>query len=601
MGNTAECTTASWARATFMLVIPYHLGWATHEIPTRPMVNEDLLEDAPHKERLRAQWQVERNRLPRDSSGRVSDWEPLNRFLADNPMPPGAPAVMMWDPTVLGASSGTTEHQHWYQPGSYFHARRVRDAVRPHRFSFWPADALTVKGHLFKDSPMLRLIATERWEYSSLGDEASRTADGSLGFAVLHMMLDAPDDLALQDASERLRRPRGGHRVDDVLHQMGLAVQFSPGAFSRLDAKYVAKIGAGQGTQAVPRFSTVYAPGDRWTGIGGRPWPTRSQRLNVGALTGETAFLRSIREDWEHATAEAPETARTANRTRVITVAEPAGPIEAPPSNLATLTEWSPAQAWTFQLAGGMNRRAYFRLPSNTPEAASQGTFTVDGSIGRATQDGVGVVIDPLLTENTCDQHDIASLRVLFHGRLLETTLLALRQRDWLDAHQESVAGLWTNEEDPDVTSTAEGRVRELLARESGLNGFHNTRWFTEVPGRPEATVLLRETQEALETPSLLEETRNELKDLLRIAELQKQVNDLKRQAAADDKRDTLESLLAVVAAVGLVLALAALVADPSWQLAGVSVAVALVLALIAPWAIRQILQRGEDEGQTRS
>ena len=82
----------------------------------------------------------------------------------------------------------------------------------------------------------------------------------------------------------------------------------------------------------------------------------------------------------------------------------------------------------------------------------------------------------------------------------------------------------------------------------------------------------------------MLAETRGELRDLIGSAELHKQLADLDQQDHADRARDRLEQLLALVTGVGLVLALAALVADPGWALAAGSTLAAVALGLAA-WA----------------
>ncbi|OFS06174.1 hypothetical protein [Kytococcus sp. HMSC28H12] len=588
---------ATWGPVTFMMVVPYALGWATHTIPRRPVFDRAALEDQEAMDAfMEGYWRVRRANT---GPGGIN-WDPVNHYRDTAGAPPGAPDVMMWDPTVLGAEPGSVEYQHWHEPHKYFHSARTRKAARPTRFACWPAEALNVYGRVFKGGPDLRLLAGERWEYSPSPDH-----DGhEMGYAVLHLELRHATDETLQATSELLRRPKPDGLLNMALHRMGLAVKVQKGAYSMVDAGYL-KGSSAKDLEAVAGYPTTYDPRKRWLDGVGRPCTTTPRRVTVKVLDGETQLARTAREDASAAAASTPTVARTANRVRVLTVAAPLAPLTSRPSNLQALDAWTPEQAWTHQLATGMNRKRYFRLPPNNPEAAAHGSFAIDGSIGRATLDGVGVVIDPAL-QNPADEHDIASLTVLYHGRLLEVMLLAIRQRDWLDAHHESVAGL---ESDPDApergeentetdepspeegdllsvvqASSAREKLREIMRTEARLNWFHNNRWFTEVPGRPEATTLLRELQEAFETPAMLADTRGELRDLIGSAELHKQLADLDQQDHADRARDRLEQLLALVTGVGLVLALAALVADPGWALAVSSTLAAVALGLAA-WA----------------
>lgn len=275
---------------------------------------------------------------------------------------------------------------------------------------------------------------------------------------------------------------------------------------------------------------------------------------------------------------------------------------------LAHHTAWTPLQTWTFQQATGANDRKFFRLPPLSEDAAAAGTFEFEATQGRAVATGLSVIADPLLT--THHWRDASDIQALLHSRLLDVVLLCLRQRAWLDQHAEALAKVYTLSEDD------EARQEVLLDQGNQLGHFRNARWFTEVPGHPEATALLRALQDALDSNSLLKEASAEEDDLLRMVRLRNTVRQAKAAEARsrereltrqredeaakqrERERESIERALAIITVGAIVPSLFAVFGEPGLRLGIVTLIVTVVLMVAAgfvgPMLLRRITGRSD-------
>ncbi|ERF56109.1 hypothetical protein H641_06690, partial [Cutibacterium granulosum DSM 20700] len=143
--------------------------------------------------------------------------------------------------------------------------------------------------------------------------------------------------------------------------------------------------------------------------------------------------------------------------------------------------------------------------------------------------------------------------------------------------------------------------------REQSVAAFLNGLWFTEVPGRREATLVMKEFQKVLGTPALLTELRDEQESLVRVVEVQRRIDNVareknrkeqerRREEQEKDAENKLEIIVLCLTVISTVLALAALFSDPSILLCIVGFVIAAILA-----AITTVVVRGKQKSVTRN
>ena len=170
---------------------------------------------------------------------------------------------------------------------------------------------------------------------------------------------------------------------------------------------------------------------------------------------------------------------------------------------------------------------------------------------------------------------------------MLDIVILCLRQRTYLDRNAESEAHVlvgknhWGDEE-----------LDRLLDRERSVTAFLNRLWFTEVPGRREATLVMNKFQKVLGTPVLLKELRDEQESLVRVVEVQRRIDNVARDKVnmeqerrrvqlekAAEKR--LEIIVLVLTIISTILALLSLKSDPNCGLFVAGLICTVIVAVI--------------------
>ena len=539
----------SWNRASFVLVVPYSPRWRVRRLVDRGGA---------------AGTNKAGPRIPFDLVYRGSSAEG----------------------DTSGEDAASALKGYWNIPGRYFTSAKIANAASPDRYAYWLGGAEYVSpsdsGRVTFPSQYgaLELIAAECQEYLQPG-AASEVEP--VAFAVFHLRLPEVTSSSLTDAARSLRRPDA--RLADILtrclRMMGIGAEFTKGGFARcalpqkedawaairsdfgLQSALVpvqqenAAVGFGEQTYRVPH-ALERLSSDLWEG-------------DLPQRDGAQGYVFS-RETWK----QRIQLHRNSGRAFILTFV--AGErVTEPCELLESHHEWTPVQTWTHQLATGANPDRFFRLPPTSATAAAAQTFEFDATQCRAMPDGLAVVADPVLT--TKAWRDGSDIQALLHSRLLDLVLLCLRQRAWLDRHAESLAKLYAAEAGSVDDHTLE---QELLRKGGELGRFRNTRWFTEVPAHPEATVLLRTMQDALETPTMLLDAAEEEEELIRGANMRRAAVKERESEERAKLRDRLEKFLAALTVAAVVPSLFALMAEPGWLLFGSGVGVTVVLTVLA-------------------
>lgn len=435
--------------------------------------------------------------------------------------------------------------------GSYFFSKRIKAAVNISHYAFY--------GHEDKEKVLseireaeylsdgckipqnLRYVGLERREYDDLlGSVAGGEA---FCYAVLHFLIDDATDIEVAEVAEWLKRPKwyGEKYLTSLLDNAGIGkCKYSKGGFS--------------------------CEKKNWDE------PEQNKRHNSDSRSNPSFNY---------------------NRIFVLTFAEvdPCGLKR--PSCFDHHESWTPTQAWLYELATGGIGIYSGMPPSDTSDAARDGMFCFGATWGRIEESGIALLAQPVLCEEANLIHAV-KLCLLCHSRMLDIIILCLRQRIYLDRNAESEARVlagksrWGDEE-----------FAQLLDREQSVAAFLNGLWFTEVPGRREATLVMKEFQKVLGTPALLTELRDEQESLVRVVEVQRRIDNVareknrkeqerRREEREKDAENKLEIIVLCLTVISTVLALAALFSDPSILLCIVGFAIAAILAAIATVVVRE-------------
>lgn len=457
---------------------------------------------------------------------------------------------VVWDASLLrpGIAGGTPE-SHWKSPWTYFFSKKVSSAAVAPGYAAWP---LTGQGAIWADLPELRPVVLERHEFWE--PEQAHESRDRVAYLAIHFSMDGADVDRIELSSKRFRRPgeEGQAHVTDLCRRAGVALKYGVGGYAMVDTDVVPRWGADSfarpevGSMSLLDATPAPEPGQLWDG------PFRLHSNN--------------------------------SRSHVISFVGSDADFASPPTTLRDLAGWTPRQTWLYQLATGMNRERFFHLPPSTTAAAAEGVFHRGSATCRAELDGLAIITDPILTAPQ-NVHDLNALQLLAHGRILDIVMLALRQRAWLDRHTEDLAR-------PVSMADARARVADIVERENELVWFRNSRWFTEVPGRPEATSVLRQLQARLETPQLLDDAREEQQDLLRAASLVRQQTQLEEAEQADRAREITEFAVAALAPPSLILSLGALFGGPGLGFGVGWLVFAIVVGVVSVLAVRMVQRR---------
>lgn len=462
----------------------------------------------------------------------------------------------VWDASLLRPGiTGSTPESHWKNPWTYFFSKKVSRATVASGYAAWQ---LQNPPPVWDELPSLRPLVVERHEFWR--PEPDIETRDRIGFIAVHFAMTGAEPAELELASQCLRRPgkSGSERITDLCHRAGVAASYAWGGYSTVEKESLARWG--RDSFAEPE-------------VGGMVLGTVTPCPSEGNVKHGRIRLHSNN-----------------SRAQAISFVGLSEEFASPPTTVAGIEHWTTRQAWLYQLATGMNRTRYFPLPPSTEAAAADGMFSRGSALCRVELDGLAIATDPVLArpENV---HDVDSLQLLAHGRILDITMLALRQRAWLDQHTEDLAR-------PVRRSDARETVADMIERENELVWFRNSRWFTEVPGRPEATVILRQLQSRLETPQLLQDAREEQQDLLRAASLVRQQTQLEESAESDRTRELTELAVAALAPPSLVLSLAALIGGPGVAFGFVWLLVAGVVGALAVLAVWRFRRRRSSTGE---
>ena len=432
------------------------------------------------------------------------------------------------------------------EPHRYYFSERIREAARIYRHAFYDAtrdDAIRVKvterRRTYKRSGLnipdgLRYLGAERREYEdSLGDVAGGEA---FHYAVLHFRLDDVPDAAVETAAAWLKRPGG-------------------------DAEYLSAL-----------LCDI--------GLGGCLYSWGGFSLSSSQRSHEKDGSR------DHSCDIGESPSRNCNRFFVVTFAEVDPQDLEHPSYFGHHKAWSPTQAWLYHLATGGIGIYRGVPPSDTKDAASDGMFSLDATWARIEEAGMAIMTQSTLFEEDNRKH-AGALCLLCHGRMLDIVILCLRQRTYLDRNAESEAHVlvgknhWGDEE-----------LDRLLDRERSVTAFLNRLWFTEVPGRREATLVMNKFQKVLGTPVLLKELRDEQESLVRVVEVQRRIDNVARDKVnmeqerrrvqlekAAEKR--LEIIVLVLTIISTILALLSLKSDPNCGLFVAGLICTVIVAVI--------------------
>lgn len=188
--------------------------------------------------------------------------------------------------------------------------------------------------------------------------------------------------------------------------------------------------------------------------------------------------------------------------------------------------------------------------------------------------------------------------------------ILVLRQRAWLTRQRKAVEGARNRQEDAlrahqdtepeasrhrrqrDSLIALEALLDDVGALERGFAGFRANMWCDEVPGRRQATELLRGLHEAMGTSAAVKEASTDLEALSRLTQLQVSTMRTRVQAEEESQRNSALALRErgqrVISALGAVAAVATVVAvvlDPGLVAALVTVGASGVAVPLTFWA----------------
>lgn len=566
-------TDSIWNRTSFVLAVPYSTRWRV-----RPLADD-----------------------PNACHGH--DWRDA---------PPRIPLTKVYSGADReGTEAAFTLQRHWYRPQTYFSSEKIAKAATPTAYNYWLGGRAyeTSEGDVtFPDKVGdLELVAAECQEFLDLGGRNWE----QLAFAVFHFKLAEPTDESLVEAAQRLRRPRETrHVLTTCLELMGIAATFTQGGFAscsfarkedRWDARWyeLRSKGALKPVKDEEGVVRQHKQADGWKSL--EASPERLPRLtddspDLPVPDGDRGYRYSPQTWRQHF-----ELHRNSSRAFLITFAAASEKPE-PCETLAHHEQWKPIHTWTYQLATGANDEQFFRLPPLSAQAGAEGAFEFEATQGRAVPDGLAIIADPLLT--TTHWRDASDIQALLHSRLLDIVLLCLRQRSWLDQHAETLAKVYS------TSATDEALLATLLDQGNQLGHFRNARWFTEVPGHPEATALLRALQGALEAKNVLDEATNEEDDLRRTLSMLTSARQarnaeerrIEREAAVtrrDRERERMERALAIVTVGAFAPAVFAVFAEPNRNLGVLTLVVTAVLMVVAgffgPKTLRWLSGEGRD------
>ncbi|MDU7727834.1 MAG: hypothetical protein E7J88_03930 [Cutibacterium granulosum] len=436
---------------------------------------------------------------------------------------------------------------------SYFFSKRIKEAVKISQHTFYGSNN---EKEVLKNAPghgpqepsqkntgfgipeKLTFLGSERREYD---DGLGLVAGGeAFYYAVLHFRLNDATDAEVRESAEWLKRPgkAGSEYLTGLLKNIGI----------------------GRCSYSVGGFSGCF---------------TKNKKSDVGSRKTDS------------------EPSHNYKRIFVLTFAE-VDPCELKyPSCFNHHQAWTPTQAWLYELATGGIGIYSGMPPSDTSDAAHDGMFCLDATWCRIEESGMALLTQSALYEEANCRH-AAKLCRLCHSRMLDIIILCLRQRIYLDRNAESEARVlagksrWGDEE-----------FDQLLDREQSVAAFLNGLWFTEVPGRREATLVMKEFQKVLGTPALLTELRDEQESLVRVVEVQRRIDNVareknrkeqerRREEQEKDAENKLEIIVLCLTVISTVLALAALFSDPSILLCIVGFVVAAILAATTTVVVRE-------------
>lgn len=482
---------------------------------------------------------------------------------------------------------------HWKNPYYYHNSKKIAHAAIPQRHAAWEgaevtppqapeagADAGTTDTH---DEPAfagLQLVGAERSEFDH----------PKIGYAILHFASGDVTSDQFQALCAHLRRPTDVAPYNEVLARMGIGAELQRGGF-------------------------LTAP-TRATGVAAVTRTQHRDRRSADDTPDTSEPLQILEDARREPPAKRVYLHRNSGRTFVLTHAVPTSAMGAKPSMLADHSAWTAEQAWSYFAAVGITANGFFRRPGHSEEQARRGTFEADLYHMRAASDGLAAIGHPDLVapDPTSPEApppldlDRRTIQILLHGRLLDMCLLALRQRAWLDAHCEDLAAL--------PQGSLGEKLDSLKARESSLALFRNQVWFTDIPGRSEATTLLNAQQGALNCPAMLADVVDEQKDLMRQSnllrneeELERAKKEAERQRSLDEKAKDLEEqakkkdaetqkrtraielVIAFTVPYSLVLATGAMFENPDlstgfrWLLIAVTITCLAVIVYHATWS----------------
>ena len=644
-------TDAPWGEVTFALVFPYHLDWRAH----------GLCED-PSAVQLRSGERADDSRqVPPHLLGETGvarrTWDPLR-------LNPG----QLGDGAVMTVRDSAYQHwfdpgKYFHSPhladrvvttgavgqrvptGSLYEAWTPGSAEDVRQGRALPGRLYDIYGDFILDpapeaSQRLEVLAAERHEFApSDPGEGGTPLDAGAGFAVVHLKAVGFTSDELTRLSEYSSKPSlWGKRAEEekglsadltrILHGIGLHMTASRGGFTDhcrvQDGEFTCR--ADQMDVYIPHDTEVQLSGWREWKVRKHVFPDDVKESTLLYTTGQLGGPAGWRPGSARRPGRLPKAYNRILGLWCLPLDDRRRPAPYTLFHLESSETWSEEEKWSYQLAAGHRLNGTYALPDDTRAEAADGTAHALGCDLRVSPTGLAVLLDPALRTSRADFVKFKAaaadqgrrladftansyvsepvIRSVVHGRFVELAMLALRQRFFLADHVQALARV----HEPGPASGDEGEAGSALAAielEQRFQWFINQRWFDEVPGRREATEVLRTFQQQWGMTAELERIRQEQEGIFRIQTFAhrerqeaEQQQTLERRRAAEDARNSsrefFEFAASVFAPPALVFSALAVFQDPGEELfwRGIGWSLAFVFLLVGFVCFRWVRRR---------